>query len=82
MEGADTPSDIVDKFKEVYESLYNSVPSDIHKLLEKLVIDGDTSFEVNKVTGAKVKEAACRLKPGKSDVSGGYTSYSTVWLQS
>ena len=82
VEGADTPSDIVDKFKEVYESLYNSVPSDIHKLLEKLVIDGDTSFEVNKVTGAKVKEAACRLKPGKSDVSGGYTSYSTVWLQS
>ena len=74
VEGADTPIDIVDKFKEVYKALYNSVPSDINKLKEQLVLDSDASFEVNRVTGAIVKEAACRLKPGKSDVSGGYTS--------
>ena len=74
VEGADTPIDIVDKFKEVYEALYNSVPSDIHDLLEQLVIGDDTSYEVNKVTGPVVKEAACRLKPSKSDVSEGYTS--------
>ena len=30
--------------------------------------------EVAKVTGKKVKEAACLLKPRKSDVSGGFTS--------
>ena len=29
---------------------------------------------MNKVNGPIVKEAACRLKPGKSDVSGGYSS--------
>ena len=30
--------------------------------------------EVTKITGSVVKEAACRLKPGKGDVSEGYTS--------
>ena len=30
--------------------------------------------EVAKITGSKVKEAACLLKPQKGDVSGGFTS--------
>lgn len=34
----------------------------------------DSLHEVNKITGQSVKEAACRMKPRKSDVSSSYTS--------
>ena len=37
-------------------------------------MEGDAITEVNKITGAKVKEATCKMKPGKSDVSDGYSS--------
>ena len=33
-----------------------------------------TGHEVDKITGAIVKEAACKMKAGKGDVSNGYTS--------
>ena len=52
----------------------NSAPSAINNLPDDLVIGRDAIEEVNKVSGSIVKEAACRMKPGKSDVSGGYTS--------
>ena len=74
VEDADNPKDIVDKFRTVYSTLYNSAPTDIDDLWASLVIGNDAIMEVTKVTGAKVKEAACRMKPGKSDVSGGYSS--------
>ena len=38
------------------------------------MIGKDAIGEVNKVSDSIVKEAACRMKPGKSDVSGGYKS--------
>ena len=44
------------------------------KLWANLVIENDAMCEVAKVTGIKVKEAACKMRPGKCDVSGGYTS--------
>ena len=74
VEDADNPEDIVDKFRAVYSALYNSAPSDIEDLLKTLHVGEDAIKEVNKVNGPIVKEAACRLKPGKSDVSGGYSS--------
>jgi hypothetical protein len=74
VEDADNPEDIVDKFRTVYSTLYNSAPTAIDDLWASLVIENDAIMEVTKVTGAKVKEAACRMKPGKSDVSGGYSS--------
>ena len=37
-------------------------------------MNGDAVAEVNKVTGDIVKEAVCRMKPQKSDVSGCYSS--------
>ena len=37
-------------------------------------MEGDVLNEVNKITGSIVKDAACKMKPGKSDVSGGYSS--------
>ena len=39
VEGADNPSDIVDKFRSVYAALYNSAPSAIKELKESLEID-------------------------------------------
>ena len=74
VEDADNPEDIVEKFRTVYSSLYNSAPSAIQDLWESLTVGRDAIMEVNKVTGAKVKEATCKMKPGKSDVSAGYSS--------
>ena len=38
------------------------------------LISVDSVAKVNKLTGAKVKEAVSMMKPGKGDVSGGYHS--------
>ena len=76
--GADGEHEIVDKFREVYEALYNSIDTaeamvTIKEEVDKLV-NADSIVEVSKITGMKVKEAATLMKPGKGDVSGGYTS--------
>ena len=78
MEGADGQEEIVEKFREVYKTLYNSAESvDAVKLikdrLDTLIGPGSLT-EVDKVTGDVVKKAVIRMKPGKSDVSGAYTS--------
>ena len=74
VEGKDNPEDIVEEFRAVYSSLYNSVPSAIEELKDSLDVKVDDLIEVKKVTGKIVKDAACRMKPSKSDVSGGYSS--------
>ena len=40
----------------------------------KDLIRPESINEVNKVTGATVKVAACRMKPNKTNVVGGFTS--------
>ena len=76
--GADGQEEIVEKFKEVYQALYNSADSsrEMDKIKVKLaeLITVDSVDEVMKVTGAKVKEAASLMKSAKSDVTGGFTS--------
>ena len=76
--GANGQDEIVDKFKEVYSSLYNSAESqaEMSDLMERIIgqIDQDSMGEVQSVTGAKVKEAVGLMKPKKGDVSGGFTS--------
>ena len=78
MAGANGESEIVEKFREVYQALYNSAGSQVEmdKIKAKLsdMIRADSMGEVNKVTGAVVKEAASLMKAGKSDVSEGFTS--------
>ena len=44
------------------------------KIRELLVDVGNTAIEVNKLTGDIVKQAACKMKPKKGDVSESYTS--------
>jgi hypothetical protein len=76
--GANGDREIVEKFREVYQALYNSAGSQVEmdKIKAKLsdMIRADSMGEVNKVTGAVVKEAAGLMKAGKSDVSEGFTS--------
>ena len=40
----------------------------------QLLINSDALEEVAKVTGSKVKEACGKMKPGKADVTGSYSS--------
>ena len=80
LEEAHGEENIAEKFCTVYEELYNSSGSgDALEALKYLVNnmitdDHDTLNEVIKVSGQVVKEAACKLKLGKNDVSEGYTS--------
>ena len=68
----------MEKFREVYEALYNSADSsrdmvDIKVKIAEL-ITAESAEEVKKITGAKVKEAAGMMKGAKADVSGGFSS--------
>ena len=76
--GGNGEEEIVDKFRDVYKALYNSAGSktdmlDLQKRIKQLI--GHSSVEeVAKVTGEVVKEAALSMKPGKGDVSCGFSS--------
>ena len=78
IDGETEPDNILNKFKEVYEDLYNSADTSdaMIAIKEKLntLIDHDSALEVNKITSAVVKKACVKMKPGKMDVSGGYSS--------
>ena len=78
VEGAEGEGETVEKFKEIYEALYNSSESQeamrVIKDSLKMEIGPNSIDEVVKITGRIVKEAACRMKPGKSDISGAYSS--------
>ena len=77
VEGANGEEEIVERFREVYETLYNSSGSQdgmaqLREHIQSLI--GPQSLEdVQKLTGSAVKKAACLLKPKKTDVSGGFT---------
>ena len=75
---ANGEEEIVEKFKEVYSSLYSSSGSEPQmQLLSQEVnnlISKQSNSEVARITGQIVKEAALSMKPGKGDVSGGFTS--------
>ena len=78
VEGANGEEEIVEKFRGVYSSLYNSseTETEMSDLMIKVssLIGNESVEEVRRVNGAKVKEAVSHLKPQKSDFSGGFTS--------
>ena len=76
VEGAESEEAIANKFKEVYEAVYNSAQTDTESLKEKFkeLIKQDSLNEVNKIIGDIVKASTVRMKPRKSDISGGFTS--------
>ena len=78
LEGKVLHEDILEKFKECYEELYNSASTnqamvDIKEKLEKM-INMTSMKEVEKITGKIVKDACSRMKPGKIDVTESYSS--------
>ena len=78
VDGANGEDEIVEKFKLVYSTLYNSASSQPDmanlKVVVTQLIQSSSVSEVKKVTGAKVKEAVGAMKAMKGDVSGGFTS--------
>ena len=75
---ANGDQEISELFKTVYEELFNSAESveamqAIKNHLQTL-IGPESVQEVNKITGAAVKEACGRMKSGKADVTGSFTS--------
>ena len=69
---------ILDQFKSIYEKLYNSASTQdaMHEIKTRLqgLINLSCIREVEKITGQVVKEACTKMKPGKTDVSEGFTS--------
>ena len=81
LDGKVTHDDILDRFKECYEQLYNSAGTEdamatIKEHLSEVIKNSpaQSALEVDKVTAKIVKEACGRMLPGKADVSGVYSS--------
>ena len=68
----------MEELKKVYFDLYNSSNTEDQMINFKQLLQSEISenciHEANRITGSVVKEAACRMKPGKSDVSTSFTS--------
>ena len=74
----------MEKFCDVYEELYNSSGSEealeeIKGQINDLIVGSDSGqSEVLKITGDVVKEAACKMKPGKVTQSLMHQTYSLI----
>ena len=76
-----THDSILERFREYYEELYNSagteeamdmIKAKLHSVIQENPLPA--LGEVRKVTGKLVKQACGRMLPGKTDVTGVYTS--------
>ena len=79
LDGVSGDQEIANKFKEVYNSLYNKSGSEdsmkgIKSKIKTLTSEQDSMKEITKVTASIVKEAVTKMKPDKRDVTGGFTS--------
>ena len=78
LDGAVGHENILEQFRYVYESLHNSAGTQggVQEIKNKLqdIIKASDSKEVEKITSSLVKEACTKMKPGKTDVSEGFTS--------
>ena len=78
LEGKVTKNSILDEFKNCYEELYNSAGSgqqmELIKSSLSLSISQDSYYEVSKVTSSIVKQACSKMKTGKNDVTGAFSS--------
>jgi hypothetical protein len=78
LEGAVGHTDILNKFRQLYQELYNSAGTEqematLKEVMESM-IDCRSEAEVSKVTAASVRHACKRMKSGKLDVTGSYSS--------
>ena len=72
---------ILERFRECYEELYNSAGTEvamasIRNKLQSFIRENNINgqADIQKVTGSIVKQACSKMKPGKTDVTGVYTS--------
>ena len=78
LEGKVTHESILEMFRDCYSDLYSSAATveamvNIKNKLQDLITDNSLR-EVEKVTGGLVKQACTRMKAGKMDVTGSYSS--------
>ena len=79
VDGVSGDTNVANKFKEVFEALYNSAGSQagmeaVQARIKELLVKEDSKSEVEKVTTEVVKQAALMMKPHKMDVSQGFSS--------
>ena len=76
VEGVESEDAIAEKFREVYEALYNSAETTTDSLKQTIsdLIDKELMSDVENITGGFVKTATVKIKPRKSYISGGFTS--------
>lgn len=78
LEGAEEETEIVEKFRDLYNQLYNSCSTEeeVEVLLAGLrsKIDCRQEGEISKMTTAVVRRACSKMKPGRKDVSESYSS--------
>ena len=83
VESAKGEDEIAEKFRQVYENLYNSSESEaemdtIEEKIRGIIESTNSESEVMKMNGSTVKEAICRMKPHKMDISQGWSSDSLL----
>ena len=81
LEGKVSHTDIVEKFRDCFSELYNACDrsqemKSLNEKIKQLIRDdsGVSALEVNRINPTVVKQAATRMKPNKTDVTGEYTS--------
>ena len=79
VDGVTGDQEVAGKFREVYETLYNSSPSDpeitnLKVLIQQLIQTEASEYKITKVTADVVKEAVCLMKPQTMDRSQGFSS--------
>ena len=75
-----TGAEMPEQFANVYETLYNSVNDDegLDVLYQKLTAAGISANGTDRITPEVVKQVVNKLKSGKTDVSGEFTSDSLL----
>ena len=84
VESANGEDEIAEKFRQVYENLYNSSESEaemdiLEEKIRGIIESTNAESEVMKMNGSIVKEAICRMKPHKMDISQGWSSDSLLY---
>ena len=78
LEGEVTTEGILDKFRDMYKDLYNSAGTQEEMVhVKKTISDriaATPASEYERLTAEVVKKACAKMKPGKKDVSGSYSS--------
>ena len=78
LEGKVNPGEILEQFREGYKELYNSICTVEEMSLIKLhiadLLPSEPAAEASKITSSVVKIACSKMKAGKKDVSGSYSS--------